>query len=81
MTEIIERPMNAEEIAEREQWAAEAPARALAEAQEMRRAAYTLEADPLNFTWQETQLDADRVAWLTKKDEIKARFPYPEVTN
>lgn len=42
-----------------------------------RQAAYVAEADPLNFKWQETQLDVDRVVWLEKKDEIRARFPDP----
>jgi len=50
---------------------------ALAKCQEDRRAAYTLESDPLNFKWQETQAEIDRVAWLEKKDEIKARYPEP----
>lgn len=51
--------------------------RELAAVQEQRRQAYTLESDPLNFKWQETQLDADRTAWLDKKAEIQARYPEP----
>lgn len=51
--------------------------RELANVAESRRQAYILESDPLNFKWQETQLDVDRVAWLEKKDEIKARYPEP----
>ncbi len=51
--------------------------REVASVQEQRRAAYTLESDPINFKWQETQLDVDRVAWLEKKDEIKTRYPEP----
>jgi hypothetical protein len=51
--------------------------RDLAAVAEQRRQAYILESDPLNFKYQETQLDVDRVAWLEKKDEIKARYPEP----
>lgn len=46
--------------------------------QAQRRQAYTLESDPLNFKWQETQLEDDRAAWLAKKAEIQARYPEPE---
>lgn len=45
---------------------------------ELRRAAYVIESDPLAFKYQETQDVIDRVAWLEKKDEIKARYPEPE---
>lgn len=45
---------------------------------EQRRIAYTLEADPLNFKYQETELPEDKQAWLDKKAEIKARYPEPE---
>lgn len=45
--------------------------------QDERRNAYTLESDPLNFKWQETQLPEDRDAWLAKKAEIQARYPEP----
>lgn len=43
----------------------------------LRRDAYVLESDPLNFKWQETQLAEDRQAWLDKKAEIQARYPEP----
>lgn len=43
----------------------------------LRRDAYTIESDPLNFKWQETQLPEDRDAWLAKKAEIQARYPEP----
>lgn len=43
----------------------------------LRREAYTIESDPLNFKWQETQDPADRQAWLDKKAEIQARYPEP----
>lgn len=42
-----------------------------------RRIAYQLEADPLNFKYQETELPEDKAAWLAKKEEIKARYPEP----
>lgn len=51
---------------------------ALAEVSELRRAAYTLESDPLNFKYQETELPEDKAAWLAKKAEIQARYPEPE---
>lgn len=77
MTEFIEIPLTPEQIAEREAWAAGAYQREVVEVANLRRSAYVLESDPLNFKWQETQLDVDRVAWLAKKDEIKARYPDP----
>lgn len=43
----------------------------------LRRDAYVIESDPLNFKWQETQLPEDREAWLAKKAEIQARYPEP----
>lgn len=45
---------------------------------DLRRAAYTLESDPLAFKYQETELPEDKAAWLAKKEEIKARYPEPE---
>lgn len=45
---------------------------------EQRRKAYTLESDPLNFKYQETELAEDKAAWLAKKAEIQARYPEPE---
>lgn len=77
MTEIIEREMTAEEIAEREAWAAGQYERELALITEQRQSAYQRESDPLNFKWQISGLDEDRAAWLAKRDEIKARYPDP----
>lgn len=45
---------------------------------DLRRAAYTLESDPLAFKYQETELAEDKAAWLAKKAEIQARYPEPE---
>lgn len=44
---------------------------------ELRRQAYILESDPLNFKYQETELAEDKAAWLAKKAEIQARYPEP----
>lgn len=52
--------------------------RELAAVAEQRRAAYTVESDPLAFKYQETELLEDKAAWLAKKEEIKARYPEPE---
>lgn len=52
--------------------------REVAGVQELRRQAYTLESDPLNFKYQETELPEDKTAWLAKKAEIQARYPEPE---
>jgi hypothetical protein len=63
------RPYTAEEIA-----AATAPPSK--EKQEARRkAAYTAEADPLFFKWQAGE--ATEEEWLTKRQEIRDRYPYP----
>ena len=43
----------------------------------LRRAAYTVESDPLAFKYQETELSEDKAAWLAKKAEIQARYPDP----
>lgn len=51
--------------------------RELSAVSEQRRAAYTLESDPLAFKYQETELAEDKAAWLAKKEEIKARYPEP----
>lgn len=50
----------------------------LATVSEQRRIAYTLESDPLNFKYQETELPEDKTAWLAKKAEIQARYPEPQ---
>jgi hypothetical protein len=41
---------------------------------EKRKAAYTAEADPINFMWQRGE--ATEQDWLDKIAEIKARYPY-----
>ena len=41
-----------------------------------RAAAYTQEADPLFFKWQAGE--GTEQEWLAKREEIRARYPYPE---
>jgi hypothetical protein len=40
-----------------------------------RQAAYIQEADPLFFKWQAGE--STEAEWLAKREEIRARFPYP----
>jgi len=40
-----------------------------------RQAAYTAEADPLFFKWQAGE--ATEYEWLSKRAEIRNRYPYP----
>ena len=54
-------------------WEAGAPARAAAQVQANRRAAYQAEADPLFFEEQRGEVPAGTHA--AKVEEIKARFP------
>lgn len=49
-------------------------ARANEAAEAKRAAAYTAEADPLFFYWQAGE--GSEQAWLEKRAEIRARFPY-----
>ena len=42
-----------------------------------RQAAYTAEADPLFFKWQAGE--ATEAEWKAKRQEIRDRYPYPEV--
>ena len=79
MTEIIIREMTEEEIAEREAWAAEEPARQRKAVEDARRSQYQLVSDPLFFGWQRG--DNTEAEWLTAVDKIKADYPYPEVAN
>ena len=57
-------------------WEAGAPARAVAEVQADRRAAYQAEADPLFF--EEHRGEVPEGTHAAKVSEIKARFPKPE---
>ena len=51
---------------------------ALATAQRNRAAAYASEADPLFFKAQAGEVDQKE--WIAKREEIRARYPYPEET-
>jgi len=46
------------------------------EARQARAAAYASEADPLFFKAQAGEVDQKE--WIAKREEIRARFPYPE---
>ena len=78
MTEIIERDLTSEEIAEREEWEAGSHERAVAEIEGQRQAAYVQESDPLFFKYQRSEDGVTKAAWLAKIDEIRERFPMPE---
>ena len=79
MTEIIIRDLTEEEIAEREAWAAEEPARQRKAVEDTRRAQYQLLADPLFFGWQRG--DNTEAEWLAAVEQVKIDNPYPEVAN
>jgi len=51
-------------------------AQQLAAAEANRQAAYTQEADPLFFKWQAGE--GTKEEWEAKREEIRARYPYPE---
>lgn len=76
MTKIITREPTPEELAEAEEWAANAYNREVAKVTELRRQAYQAESDPIFFQWQrgETYTEQD---WKDKIDEINERYPYP----
>jgi len=50
---------------------------AAGEAAALRRAAYTVESDPLYMEWQYDQTPEAEQAWRDKVAEIKARYPLP----
>jgi len=52
---------------------------ALATAKRNRAAAYAAESDPLFFKAQAGEVD--QAEWLAKREEIRARFPYPTEAN
>jgi len=69
-------PTEAEIQAELDRLIAEQPRKI---AQRNRSAAYAAESDPLFFKAQAGEVD--QAEWLAKREEIRARFPYPtEVT-
>lgn len=80
MTEIIERELTPEEIAEREAWNDPQAVyeREYTAVQKLRESAYRIESDPLKFKWEESLDSADHAAFLASKAEIRERYPYPE---
>lgn len=56
-------------------WPAVQYANAYAAVEDARRAAYTIEADPLFFEWQRG--DGTEQAWLDAIAAVKAAHPYP----
>ena len=71
----IPQPTEAEIQAELDRLIADQPRK---KAQAARAAAYASEADPLFFKAQAGEVDQSE--WITKREEIRARFPYPEET-
>lgn len=76
MTEIIEREMTSEEIAEQKAAIAALPAELKAQATEQRRQGYQTISDPVFFQWQrgeKTEQD-----WADARAEVEALYPIPE---
>ena len=75
MTEIIYRELTADEVAEREAWAAGAHDRAMEDVRKARQNAYQQTADPLFFKFQAGE--ATEQEWLTARQEVVDANPYP----
>lgn len=73
--EIVERDLTNDEILAITENENDKKQRLLLEAQNNRRNAYQLEADPIFFKWQRNE--ATEETWLQKVQEIKSRFPDP----
>lgn len=69
-------PLTADEIAEREAWAAAQPERDRLAVQQARQAAYQATADPLFFGYQRG--DNTEQEWLDAVQAVKDQHPYPE---
>ena len=66
-------------LGELESWSEEefsGPEYLFEEMRQARASAYRLEADPLFFKWQAGE--GTEQEWLAKREEIRARYPYPE---
>ena len=74
-TVIIERPMTAEEKAERAKWAKERPAQEKAEAQERRRQAYVRISDPVYMQWKRGLKTEQE--WLDAVAQVEKDYPIP----
>lgn len=74
-TIIIERPMTAEEKAERAAWKKAQPAREKAEATEARKQAYQQISDPIFMQWQRgTKTEQE---WLDAVAQVEEDYPIP----
>jgi len=69
-------PTDVETQAELDRLIAEQPRKI---AQQQRSVAYAAESDPLFFKAQAGEVD--EAEWLAKREEIRARFPYPTEVN
>lgn len=58
----------------------DAPKPKLAQATDLRRAAYRAESDQLYMEWQYDQTEESEQAWRDKVAEIKERYPLPAVS-
>ena len=74
-TIIIERPMTAEEKAERAKWAKEKPALEKAQAQEARRLAYVRFSDPIYMQWKRGLKTEQE--WLDAVAQVEKDYPIP----
>lgn len=75
MSEIIERKLTPEEIAERAEWAAGQHQRDIEAVTETRRAAYQLESDPIFFQYQRGEKTEQE--WLDAVKAVNDANPYP----
>ncbi len=80
MTEIIERELTPEEIAEREAWEAGAYDREIEAVKNARHAAYIAPdgSDALFMKFQRNEDGVTKQQWLDRVAEINAAHPYPE---
>jgi hypothetical protein len=71
----VERPMTDQEFAAYNQTIADTNSQAQVWNDDMRRAAYEAESDPLFFKWQRGE--STQQAWLDKIAEIQTQYPNP----
>lgn len=80
MTEIIERELTEEEVAEQAAWEASLYERKVQAVKESRHAAYIAPdgSDALFMKYQRQEDGVTKQAWLDRIAEINAAYPYPE---
>lgn len=76
MTEILDKELTPEEIAEREAWEAGAYDRAYAAVEQTRQAQYQQHADPIMAQY--LRGEATKEEWLAAVQKVKDDNPYPE---